>query len=47
MVATWHAMARGEAVAAALAFAAKCAAIAVGSDELVPEQLVLEANRAT
>ena len=40
MVTAWHAMARGDGVTAALAFAAKCAAIAVESDELVPEHLV-------
>jgi sugar/nucleoside kinase (ribokinase family) len=40
MVAVWHAMRRGDGAAAALAFAAKCAAIAVESDELVPEHLV-------
>jgi sugar/nucleoside kinase (ribokinase family) len=39
MVAVWHALASGKGVAEALGFAAKCAAIAVESDELVPESL--------
>jgi sugar/nucleoside kinase (ribokinase family) len=39
MVAAWHTMSHGASIAAALAFAAKCAAIAVESDELVPEHL--------
>jgi acarbose 7IV-phosphotransferase len=39
LVATWHAMARGDGVPEALAFAARCAGIAVESDELVPERL--------
>jgi sugar/nucleoside kinase (ribokinase family) len=39
MVATWHAMNEGKPVAEALAFAAKCAAKAVESEELVPERL--------
>jgi sugar/nucleoside kinase (ribokinase family) len=39
MVAVWHAMGQGEAVRGALEFAAKCAAEAVASDELVPERL--------
>lgn len=39
MVAVWHAMAHGLGLADAMAFAAKCAAVAVASDELVPESL--------
>jgi sugar/nucleoside kinase (ribokinase family) len=39
MVAAWHAMTRGRSVAEALEFAATCAAVAVESDELVPERL--------
>ena len=40
MVATWHAMGRGQGMREALAFAARCAAVAVESDELVPESLL-------
>ena len=39
MVATWHAMNEGKPVAEALAFAARCAAKAVESEELVPNEL--------
>jgi acarbose 7IV-phosphotransferase len=39
MAAVWHAMARGRDVPEMLEFAAKCAAVAVESDELVPETL--------
>jgi sugar/nucleoside kinase (ribokinase family) len=39
MVATWHALMSGAGVAEALEFAAKCAAIAVEGDELVPSNL--------
>lgn len=38
MVAAWHAMGLGRSVGNALAFASKCAALAVESEELVPEQ---------
>jgi sugar/nucleoside kinase (ribokinase family) len=43
MVAVWHAMSRGRGVAEALEFAAKAAAIAVESDDLVPEGLIKQA----
>jgi sugar/nucleoside kinase (ribokinase family) len=39
MVATWHAMTGRRSVNEALEFAARCAAMAVESDELVPETL--------
>jgi acarbose 7IV-phosphotransferase len=39
MVAVWHAMTRGQSLADAMGFAARCAAIAVASDELVPQSL--------
>ncbi|HZY68242.1 MAG TPA: carbohydrate kinase family protein [Devosia sp.] len=40
MVGTWHALAEGRSLDEALAFAARAAAIAVGSDELVPADLL-------
>lgn len=39
MVAVWHALGLGRSVDEALAFAAKCAAVAVESEELAPERL--------